>query len=133
MTFDEIMAEISGGLSGDPAEDLRFLKEKCEEYKNHECGAEILRACGRMIYELLPEEDRNAVDGIMKKYESQIQSTLEKAHELLFERQEPEKAANLLEALIEKISPLNSPHEDEQSIFVSLNDSLQEYLYLNQS
>ena len=131
MTFDEIMAEISSGLTGDPAEDLRFLKAKSEEYKNHEYGAEILRACGRMIYELLPEEDRNAVDGIMKKYESEIQSKLKKAQELLFARKEPEKAAVLLEALIDKFSPLNSPHEDEQSIFVSLNDSLQEYIYQN--
>lgn len=67
----------------------------------------------------------------LKKYESEINSVLEKARELVFWRKEPEKAVGLLESLIGKFSPLNSPHEDEQNIYVSLNDSLQEYLYLN--
>ena len=37
----------------------------------------------------------------------------------------------ILADLLDEIVPLNSPHEDEQSIFVSFRDSLQGFLYHN--
>ena len=130
MTFDEVMAEITNGLTGDPEKDLRFLNEKSEEYKDHENGPEILRACGRLIYERMPKNDRNDLDEILRKIESHIASELKNAMEQVSQKK-PEKALEILERLLGKISALNSPHEDEQSIFVSLDDPLQEFLYHN--
>ena len=35
MTFDEIMMEITSGLTGDREHDLPYLQEQCEKYKEH--------------------------------------------------------------------------------------------------
>ena len=43
--FDSIMREITSGFTGDTATDMKYLQEKCEEYKNHEMAQEIIRAC----------------------------------------------------------------------------------------
>ena len=48
-TFDAIIKEINAGLTGDYTKDLKFLDEKSREYKDHEMGKEILRACGRLM------------------------------------------------------------------------------------
>lgn len=50
--FDSIMREITSGLTGDPNKDIPYLDEKCKEYKDHEYGKEIVRACGRLMYEV---------------------------------------------------------------------------------
>ena len=34
--FDDIMHEITSGLTGDAKTDLAYLKEQCEAYKDHE-------------------------------------------------------------------------------------------------
>ena len=101
MTFDEVMAEITNGLTGDPEKDLRFLNEKSEEYKDHENGPEILRACGRLIYERMPKNDRNDLDEILRKIESHIASELKNAMEQVSQKK-PEKALEILERLLGK-------------------------------
>lgn len=56
--FDKIMHEITAGLTGDAKTDMAYLQEKSETYKDHEFGKEIIRACGRLMYELIPEDKR---------------------------------------------------------------------------
>ena len=36
MTYDEIMAQIEAGLTGDPHHDISYLKEQCDKYKDGE-------------------------------------------------------------------------------------------------
>lgn len=56
MDFDQIMKEITSGLTGDNKADMTYLQEQMEKYKDHEMGKEIIRACGRIMYQLMPEE-----------------------------------------------------------------------------
>ena len=60
--FDAIMREITAGFTGDPTKDMPYLKEKCEEYKNHEMAQEILRACGRLMYEMMPDDKKQEMN-----------------------------------------------------------------------
>ena len=41
MTFDEIMMEITSGLTGDGEHDLPYLQEQCEKYKEHDLSQEM--------------------------------------------------------------------------------------------
>ena len=56
--FEDIMKEITRGLSGDSKKDVDYLQEQMEKYKDHEYGKEIIRAYGRLIYEVIPDEKR---------------------------------------------------------------------------
>lgn len=53
-SFDSIMQAITSGLTNDPKHDLPYLKEQLETYKDHPLGQEILRACGRLIWSMMP-------------------------------------------------------------------------------
>ena len=56
MPFDQIMESIQAGLTGDSRKDIRYLQDQIAFHRNHENGLEIARACGRLIYERLPDE-----------------------------------------------------------------------------
>ena len=58
MTYDEIMRKITAGLTGDEEHDRAYLKEQMEKYKEHELSTEIIRACGRLFYDLVPENKK---------------------------------------------------------------------------
>ena len=46
---------------------MAYLKEKCEEYKDHEFATEILRACGRMMYDLMPDDSKKEMEEALDK------------------------------------------------------------------
>ena len=75
--YDEIMREITSGLTGDPDKDLPYLKAQTEMYKDHELGTEIVRACGRLIYEVLPEDTKKKLSQHFSNDMTGIDSTLE--------------------------------------------------------
>lgn len=56
--FEAIMKQITGGLNGDAETDMKYIMEQVEKYKEHEFGKEILRACGRLMYDIIPEDKR---------------------------------------------------------------------------
>ena len=56
MTYDEIMEEIKSGLTGDTKVDMKYLMTQMDKYKEHELSQEIIRACGRMIASIMPED-----------------------------------------------------------------------------
>lgn len=58
MTYDEIMQSITYGLTGDFETDQIYLKEQMEKYKDHELGKEIIRACARIMYQIIPDDKK---------------------------------------------------------------------------
>lgn len=56
--FEAIMKEITMGLTGDTEADIKYLFEQMEKYKEHEYVKEISRACGRLMYEIIPEDKK---------------------------------------------------------------------------
>ena len=58
MTYDGIMRNITAGLTGDADKDGIYLNEQMEKYKEHEFATEIIRACGRIFYELIPDDKK---------------------------------------------------------------------------
>lgn len=65
MNLDTILKEITAGLTGNSKDDLAYLKGQMENYKDHELSQEILRACGRLMYELIPEDKKKELENLI--------------------------------------------------------------------
>ena len=74
--YDSIMKEITAGLTGDPSKDMPYLQAKCAEYKEHEFGKEIIRACGRLMYDMIPDDKKEELKKVMQKDSLGIESAL---------------------------------------------------------
>ena len=82
-TFDRIMAHIRSGLTGQWDLDRAYLQAQMEAYKDHELSQEIIRSCGRLMYELTPEDLRAELDQVMRGRDDQVTETLnEVAHNM---------------------------------------------------
>lgn len=116
MTYDEIMRKITAGLTGDEEKDRAYLKEQMEKYKDHELSTEIVRACGRLFYDLIPEDKKKELAQFMQNDMSGISAVLDEVRFNIFKKNF-DKALELMENLVEKTE--NNP--------MYQNDSVTEY------
>lgn len=131
MDFDLIMEEITHGLTGNSSEDLVYLKEQMEKYKDHEMGKEIVRACGRLMYTLLPDETKNELSKIMEKEDLRFDATLDEVRFNVYKKDFP-KAINIMEALVKKVDNLYEAgmfREDAVSEYYCFNEFFEELLF----
>ena len=101
MTYDEIMREISAGLTGDTEKDTVYLKEQMEKYKEHELAKDIVRACGRLFYELIPEDKKKELAQVIDNDMSGIHAVLDEVKFNVFKK-DFGRALELMENLVEK-------------------------------
>ena len=102
MDFDKILKQITAGLSGENAKDIAYLKEQCEKYKEHEYSQEIIRACGRMMYDLLPYDKKKELELLIDNDAKGTEATMKEIRFNVFEGN-IENAFKLSEALVSKI------------------------------
>lgn len=62
MDVETIMQEIEARLTGNPQADAAYLQEQMSRYRDHTYGQEIARACGRLLYKLIPPEKREPLE-----------------------------------------------------------------------
>lgn len=123
MSFEEIMQEITSGFTGDSDKDLAYLKEQAEKYKDHEMSKEILRACGRLMYEHLPDDKKADIGQYINNDVESWYSILEEARFNHFQNNK-EKALALIESLVKRI-------EDMTDSGMFANDAVSEYYCFN--
>lgn len=99
--FEEIMKEITSGLTGDPKQDMSYLQEQMEKYKDHEYGKEIIRACGRLLYKAMPDDMKEEIAGVIDKDAKGFDAALEEIRFNIYKK-EYDKALKLMEAMVEK-------------------------------
>lgn len=84
MNLEQILEEITQGLTGDAQADIAYLREQADTYSDHTDAADIKNACERMIMERLPEEQRReALETIQTKHVLPLQQGLEQARALI--------------------------------------------------
>jgi tetratricopeptide (TPR) repeat protein len=128
MTFDEIMTEITLGLKNETKEDIKYLMDRMDEYKDHEYSKEIHRAIGRIIYEICPDDMKSEFEKILNNYNLGIEKTLEEADFQMYKRNFI-KASQIMESLINNIEERNWYQDDEKSEYYCFNNILEEILY----
>ena len=115
MSFQDTINEIFKGLSGDREADLKYLKEQMDKHKNDENATEIIRALGRKIFELLPNEAKTELNQIIGNEVDTINSTVEEA-KFQLSKNNPAKAEELLKSVIDSI-PFEFKDDEECGYF----------------
>ena len=126
--FDKIMSEINSGLTGDPEKDIAFLNEQTEKYKNHKYSKEILRACGRLMYDVMPDDIRKKLDKVANDQFSRIDDSLNQAEQFLFKK-EFNKALKVIEDLIFELDENQPYRDDEVSEYYNFEELFEEILF----
>jgi hypothetical protein len=123
--FSDIVHNISTQLTGDQENDLRFLKNEVYKFSQHKYAAEIIRAIGRMMYDVLPLDKKNELFKIFSSLS--ISSDI-----ILNESKLKIQEGNLEEAekLIISILPDENFFEDSQnSTYFCFNNPFEEIYY----
>jgi len=128
MDFDQIMCHITGGLTGDAGTDVKYLQEKMEEYKDHEMSTEILRACGRLLFEVIPEDKRKKLSRGVLNDAKGIEAALDEVRFNVYKK-EFKKAEQMMEAIIVKIERAPMFQNDKVSEYYTFHEAFEEILY----
>ena len=126
--YDSIMKEITDGLTGDPSKDMLYLQAKCDEYKEHEFSKEIIRACGRLMYEVIPDDKKEELKRVAQKDPLGTESVLEEIDSNI-RKNDYEKALKIAEKLVSKIEAANLYQDDKISEYHQFNEFFEEVLY----
>ena len=126
--FDSIMHEITRGLSGDANTDIAYLKEQMKAYKDHEMGKEIIRACARLMYDLMPDDKKKDLEKVISNNASGTEATLEEVRFNIYKK-DFNKALQIIEALVTKIEALNAFEDDKVSEYHDFEEWFEEVLY----
>ncbi len=128
MNFEEIMMEITRGLTGEREHDVAYLKEQCEKYKTHDLAQEILRACGRLMYKYVTKEQKAELDRIVENQNLGHEAILEEVRFKTFQKKYDE-ALVLMESLVERIEQPGFFNDDAVSEYRCFNEFFEEALY----
>ena len=126
--FEAIMKEITGGLTGDPEADMKYLDEQGQKYKDHEYGKEILRACGRLMYELIPDDKKEELNKIFSKDEQGYDAAMDEVRFNIYKKNY-DKALKLIEDMVSKYEGMGMFKDDAVSEYHCFREPMEEILY----
>lgn len=125
--INRILKSIVGQLSGGHENDIPFLLNQCERFDGHKLSLEIRRAIGRMIFDMMPQDDKQS---FFEHYEK-----LSLSNEILLEEAKMRLSSgdrDAAEALLVSILPDESYfQEDSQSRYFCSHDPFEACLFMH--
>ena len=128
-SFHQIMDKITSKLTSNPDEDISYLNQQSKKYKDHKYGTEIVRACGRLVFDLLPEDKKQEITRLVNNHDTGIQSTLDEV-KFNISKKDYTKAFEIIEALVKQVENDNLFADDEVSEYRVFSELFEEILYL---
>ena len=128
MSIEKIIKDITSGLKGDPREDFKYLMEQGEKYKNDENVQEILRAIGRIIHGILPEDVQKNFDKERENFHANIVKNLEEI-DLNINNKDSQKALELAGNLVKELEEMGWYKDDQVSQYHCFFNPLEEILF----
>jgi tetratricopeptide (TPR) repeat protein len=129
MDYEHIMQEIKSSLSGDVQTDLIYLQEQLSKYREHHLSEELAWGIGRLIFEVLPEDQKQLLGESLAQDNRVLGTVLEEAQNEIAE-QHYERGVTLLESLVEKIDAIAPKFEtDREHLYLCFDNLLEEILY----
>ncbi|MGI6492916.1 MAG: hypothetical protein ACOX0T_11080 [Pelotomaculum sp.] len=125
MEYEQIISEITSGLTGNNEKDIAYLKAQADKYQSHDLAAEISRAINRLLYDILPE-DQKAQAASFNSDGKSIELMYQEVKYLVSSKQN-QKAAVLLDSLLELCE--SSVQPDDQTDYFSFKNMFQALLY----
>lgn len=126
--FEIIMKGITGGLTGDSKQDISYLQEQVRKYKDHTYGKEIVRACGRLLYSLIPEDKKEELAEALDKDVKGFDAALDEIRFNIYKK-EYDTALKLMAVMIEKYEKNAMYADDEVSEYRDFQEIFEEILY----
>ncbi len=126
--YETIIREITLGLTGEPQKDKEYLLEQMERYKDHELGKEIVRACGRIMYEIMPEDKKAELEKIINKDTQGIEAALDEVKFNVYKKNY-DKALELIESIIKTHEESGWFAEDSVSEYYCFKEPMEELLF----
>ena len=131
--YQEIIRGITAGLKGDFQEDCKYLLDKMKEYKDHEYGTEIVRACGRLLQDLAPDDMKKDLIETMHQevhnYFLGLQTVAEEARFNIYKKNWP-KALELIESVVDNLeNEFLTFDDDKVSEYHFFHNILEEIIY----
>ena len=130
MDFDSIMQQITAGLTGKSDEDIAHLMKQAESYKTHPFAKEITRACGRLMFDLIPDDKKAQFEQAIGNDSAGISSTLDEIRFVAYKK-DFEKALALIEVLIKKIETMGAFADDAVSEYHTFSELFEEILFFH--
>jgi len=128
MKFEKIMEEIIQKLTGNKEEDVIFLMNECEKYKAHEYANEIISAIGRLIYDILPDDEKGKINQITNNQSIGLKKHLQEINFLVSQRNF-DKALEIIESLIRKIEDTGWYLNDDKCEYYCFNHIFEEIIF----
>lgn len=107
MDFDSIMQEITSGLTGISKDDIPYLMKQSEKYKTNPFAKEIARACGRLMFDLIPDDKKAEFQQAIGNDSAGINSTLDEIRFVAYKK-DFRKALVLMEVLVNRIETMDA-------------------------
>ena len=126
--YDLIMQAITAGLTGDVQKDMADLNEQMTKYRNHKMAKEILRACGRLMYDMISDEDREELIRMTENSLTGINATLEEVQFNIYKK-DYDKALHIITGLVEHVEAMNLFRDDEVNEYHDFNELFEGLLY----
>lgn len=127
MDFKDKIQDILRGMTGDNEKDLRYLREQMDVYKDDENSTEIIRALGRKMYELLPDNAKDEVNDFIGHTTESIEMTIEEAMFQLKHNHDTVKAENMFASIIREIEGMFT--DDEASEYRCFDNIIEKMIY----
>lgn len=128
--FDDIMHDITSGLTGDTKADIQYLNQKMQEYKEHPMAKEILRAIGRLLFEILPDENKKDLEKMIDNDARGLDAELDEIRFNIFKK-DFQKALKLCQLLVDKVESMNMFQDDQVSEYHTFNELFEVMLYVH--
>ena len=106
MTFEDIMAEIKGNLTGNAKQDVTYLMEVNKKYMNHEFASQIASECGKLILEIVPDKLKGRALEMLKEENLGVLNAIKEA-EANLDNGKLSVALDVLTAMIAKVEDVD--------------------------
>jgi tetratricopeptide (TPR) repeat protein len=120
--YNDVMQKITSGLTGNAEDDVKYLMNEMEQYKEHELAQEIARGVGRIIFDILPPDKREKIEQTISNHQLGVSAVIDEAT-FQIHKKDFMKAISLLESLISKIE------NEKGELVLYRNDTVNEYYF----
>ena len=125
MEYSKIIEKITGKLTGDIDKDVAMLQKEAEKYMDHEYSEEILRAVGRVLTQVMPNDEKDKIYHILSNLKLSTDAVLDEV-KLKIREGDLDKA----ESIIKSILPHEGKYqEDKVSVYFAFNNQIEVIYY----
>lgn len=123
-TVEEIMKDIQTGFTGDVTKDIPYLQQKMDCYQEHEQGADIIRECSRLLYDMVASSEE------MQKETENLEEVRKHMKEIrvYIEQGDVESALRLSGELVKRADNNSMYVDNEKCEFYSFSEFFEEVM-----